>query len=110
MSVSTLPSRLAKKSTAVIYLPRTDDPLKELKGAVDRRYVHVKFTATKGGTELGFPIDSEGSDLSGADWERGSGTIHVEGDLKLDGVRVRCMADLDIATMKGKGRLRLLDA
>src|SRR5271155_3317065 len=39
-------------------------------------YVLVKFTGTRGGTELGFPLDRDVTDLSGADFENGTGTVH----------------------------------
>jgi hypothetical protein len=31
--------------------------------------------------------------------------IHVEGELTLDYVRVRCIADVDLATLEGTGHL-----
>src|SRR5688572_33497783 len=39
--------------------------------SIDRKYVHVLFTETQGGTELGFQLDEARSELTGADWERG---------------------------------------
>jgi hypothetical protein len=71
-------------------------------------YVLIKFTETRGGTELGFPLDRDATDLSAADFDQGSGTVHVEGDLSLNGDSVRCIADIDLATMKGTGRLTLV--
>jgi hypothetical protein len=70
-------------------------------------YVLIKFTETRGGTELGFPLDRDVSDLSAADFDNGSGTVHVEGDLILNDDPVRCIADIDLATLKGTGRLAL---
>lgn len=82
-----------------------DNPLEEFKAAVDRNYVHVKFTETRGGTELGFYLDDEHSDLSGADFDNGTGNAKVAGNLILDGVPVRCVADIDLAKMAGTGHL-----
>jgi len=31
--------------------------------------------------------------------------VHLEGKLTLDYVRVRCIADIDLKTLEGKGRL-----
>jgi len=104
--MSDLPQRLAE-SQPVTFLPRRDDGFSELKAAVDRKFVHVRFTETRGGTEIGVPLEA-GSDLSGADWEGRKGTIHIEGELELDGVRARCIADLDIASLQGTGRLQAL--
>jgi hypothetical protein len=36
-------------------------------------YVLVKFTETRGGTELGFPLDRDATDLSKADFNNGTG-------------------------------------
>jgi len=103
--MSDLVERLSQGDHALAYRPRRDDARGELRAAIEREYVHVLFTGTRGGTELGFPLDHARSDLSGADWETGEGTVHLEGDLKLDGVPVRCVADLDLASMEGTGHL-----
>jgi hypothetical protein len=105
--MSDLPDRLSQGNTKVTYRARRGDARAELKEAIDRKYVHVLFTETQGGTELGFPLDEEQSDLSGADWERGEGTIRLAGDLKLDGVPVRCVAEIDLASVEGVGRLEV---
>lgn len=70
-------------------------------------YVLIKFTQTRGGTELGFPLDPDTTDLSGANFDDGTGSVHVEGQLTLNGDPVRCIADIDLATLKGTGRLDL---
>jgi core binding factor beta subunit len=70
-------------------------------------YVLVKFTQTRGGTELGFPLDRATTDLGKANFDEGTGTVHVEGHLTLNGDPVRCIADIDLATLKGTGRLTL---
>jgi hypothetical protein len=70
-------------------------------------YVLVKFTETQGGTELGFPLDGDATDLSAADFDKGAGTVHVEGNLILNDDPVRCIANIDLATLKGTGRLKL---
>src|SRR5450631_4510911 len=66
-------------------------------------YLLIKFTETRGGTELGFPLDRDAADLSGANFDQGSGTVHVEGNLVLNDDPVRCIANLDLATLKGTG-------
>ena len=70
-------------------------------------YVLVKFTETRGGTELGFPLDREATDLSQADFDNGTGTVHLEGHLVLNDDQVRCIAEIDLATLSGTGRLAL---
>lgn len=100
-----LPTRLSQGNTRVAFRARGGDARAELREAIDRGYVHVLFTGTQGGTELGFPLDEARSELSGADWERGEGTVRLAGDLKLDGVPVRCVAEIDLASTEGVGRL-----
>jgi hypothetical protein len=68
-------------------------------------YILVKFTETRGGTELGFPLDRDATSLSAANFDEGTGTAHVEGTLTLNGDPVRCIADIDLATLAGTGRL-----
>ena len=105
-----LPTRLSQGNTKVTFRARRGDVRAELKEAIDRKYVHVLFTETQGGTELGFPLDEAQSELTGADWERGEGTVRLVGDLKLDGVPVRCVAEIDLASTEGVGRLEIREA
>jgi uncharacterized protein YbdZ (MbtH family) len=84
---------------------RPEKSVKRLQEALDRGFVHIKFTDTRGGTELGFELDRQASDLSGADFARATGRIHVEGELTLNYQKVRCVADLNLATLTGEGHL-----
>jgi hypothetical protein len=91
-----------------IVMGGVDPTVEELRDRTgEMAYVLVKFTQTRGGTELGFPLDPDTTDLSGANFEDGTGSIHVEGQLNLNGDPVRCIADIDLATLKGTGRLNL---
>ncbi len=80
----------------------------ELKQAIDRGYVLVKFTDTRGGTELGVRLDNALTDLSQANWEQSTGSVHLAGNLTLNYVKVRCVADVDVAALEGKGHLEIL--
>jgi hypothetical protein len=86
---------------------RTVESFKE---ALDRDYIHIKFPQTNGGTELGFRLNRDACDLSAANFESGEGTVHVEGSLTLDYVPVKCVADIDLSTLEGKGRLVKVEA
>jgi hypothetical protein len=77
---------------------------------LDNGYLRFKITDTDGGTELGAAIDREASDLSGADFELGSGHARVVGSLTLDFVKVRCRVDVDLATLTGQARLERVEA
>lgn len=89
---------------------RPEKSVKLLKEALGRDYVHIKFKNTKGGTELGVRLDKDACNLSNADLEGGTGTIHLEGELTLDYVRVRCIADIALKTLEGEGHLVKVDA
>lgn len=81
----------------------------ELKQAIDRGYVLVKFTDTRGGTELGIRLDREATDLSRADFGQPAGTVCLAGNLTLNYVKVRCVADVDLASHEGTGHLEVLE-
>jgi uncharacterized protein YbdZ (MbtH family) len=89
---------------------RPERTVKIFKEAIDRNYVHVKFTDTKGGTELGVRLDLEACDFSKADYEAATGSVHVEGNLTLDYVKVRCIADISLDTLEGRGHLVKVEA
>jgi hypothetical protein len=85
-----------------------DPTVEELRNRTgEMGYVLIKFTETRGGTELGFPLNRDTTDISGAHFEAGTGTVHVEGDLILNDDPVRCIADIDLTTLRGTGRLAL---
>ena len=88
---------------------RPERSLELFRKALDRAYVHLKFTDTRGGTELGVRVDQEATNLSEADFESESGMAHIVGELTLNYVKVRCIADIDVATFSGYGRLEPLD-
>lgn len=87
---------------------RPEKSVKLFKKEIDRGYVHIKFTdtkGTKGGTSLGIRLDKGASKLDDADFENEKGTVHLEGELTLDYVKMRCIANIDLSTLKGKGHL-----
>ncbi len=79
-----------------------------LRESIDRGYVHIKFTNTQGGTELGVRLDPEASNLQEADFENQTGRVHLVGNLTLNYQKVRCIADLDLQTLVGHGHLELI--
>ena len=85
------------------------DSAEELKQSIERGYVLIKFTDTRGGTELGVRLDEAATDLSDADFDQATGTVHLVGNLTLNYVKVRCIADVDLATLEGKGHLEILE-
>src|SRR5688500_18308085 len=89
---------------------RPDKSVQRLKQSIDRGYVHIKFTDTQGGTELGVRLDPERSDLTRADFERRTGSVRLVGALTLNYVNVRCVADIELSTLSGRGHLEPAEA
>jgi uncharacterized protein YbdZ (MbtH family) len=102
---SELIDRLSQGDHPVEVSLRPQKTAQMFKERIDMGHVHVKFTDTKGTTELGVRLDRDATDLSKADFETGQGTVHVEGTLTLNYVPVRCVADIDLASFAGRGHL-----
>jgi hypothetical protein len=77
----------------------------DLRESIERGFVLVTFTSTRGGTELGVELDKERSVLGGADFAKGQGVIQLVGRLTLNDHSVELCADVDLATLKGEGNL-----
>lgn len=104
-----LVQRLAK-GDHVVTVGGPQSSLSEFKKRVeDMGYVFIKFTETRGGTDLGVRVDKSATDLSQASFDRASGIAHVEGTLTLNYVKVRCVANIDLATLQGTGHLVVLE-
>jgi uncharacterized protein YbdZ (MbtH family) len=73
-------------------------------------YVNIRFTDTRGGTELGIKLDPAVGDTIGADVEGQKGKVHIAGDLTLKYRQVRLTADLELDTLQGTGRLQPIGA
>jgi len=85
--------------------------VKEFKKRIEEiGYVFIKFTGTRGGTDLGVRVDISATNLQKANFEQATGEVHVEGTLTLNYVPVRCVADIDLATLQGKGHLVVVEA
>ncbi len=84
--------------------------LAELRQRVEEMgYVFIKFTDTHGGTDLGVRVDKAATNTSQANFETEQGTVHIEGTLTLNYVKIRCIADIDLATLQGTGHLVILE-
>lgn len=99
---------LAKGSHPISTLPMDKSP-KDFKESLDRGYVHITFKDTQGGTCLGVKVDPSKTVTSSADFNRGTGSVHIEGTLILDYVRVRCTADISLSNLEGTGALKILE-
>jgi hypothetical protein len=79
------------------------------KRVLDMGYVFIKFTGTRGGTDLGVRVEKSATDVSQAFFEQATGVVHVEGTLTLNYVKVRCVADINLETLNGTGHLVILE-
>jgi len=81
----------------------------ELKKRIDAyKFVHIRFTDTRGGTELGVELDDAESDWASADFAGATGRVRLAGRLKLNYVPVKCIAEIDLSTLTGNGHLEVL--
>jgi uncharacterized protein YbdZ (MbtH family) len=104
-----LVDRLCVGDHRIVVSQRPEPSVKALKEAIDNGYVRVTFTETKGGTELGFKVDKDASDLSGANFDEGTGKVRLVGGLTLDYVKVRCIAEIELPTLAGQGHLEKVE-
>lgn len=79
-----------------------------LREQIERKYVLVKFVETQGGTEIGVPLDMGLTKIDKANFDDGTGSVHLVGELTLNYVRVRCIVDLNVETLEGTGQLELV--
>ena len=100
--------RLSEGSHAVEISLRPERTMKLFREMLDRGHVLVKFTETKGGTELGVPLDKSRSDLTQANFDAETGKVRLCGELTLDYVPVRVVADIDLPSLQGQGHLEIL--
>lgn len=101
----TLVERLSSGWHPVEVSLRPTRELARFKECLDRGYVHIKFTGTRGGTELGVRLTDGGIDLSRADLSSGTGVAALTGTLTLDFVKVHCHATINLPDLSGEGRL-----
>jgi len=100
-----LVQRLSQGNHPVEASLKPEKTVAAFKESIDRGYVHIKFTNTKGGTDLGVRLNREASNLGEADFDHQIGKVHLVGDLTLNYVKVRCIADIDLQTLEGNGHL-----
>jgi len=104
-AVDDLVKRLSEGAHPVVASLRPEKTIRAFKERINLGYVHLRFTDTRGETELGFRLDSGAVDLDHADFENQTGFIHLEGRLTLNHQKVRCIADIDLQTLAGVGYL-----
>ena len=105
--INELVKRLSEGKHEVV-IGHRDEDYAEIKQRIEDGYIHVKFTQTRGGTELGINVDLEATNLRDVNFEKGIGILHLEGTTNLNYNDVRCVADIDLASRKGDGFLKII--
>jgi hypothetical protein len=104
--INELVKRLSTNRHEVI-LGSRDESDEEIKQRIRDGYIHIKFTQTKGGTELGVEIDLKYTNIKELDMDIKS-LFHIEGITNINYNSVRCIADIDFETRKGEGYLQVI--
>ena len=104
--INELVKRLSTNRHEVI-LGSRDESDEEIKQRIRDGYIHIKFTQTKGGTELGVEIDLKNTNIKELDMDIKS-LFHIEGITNINYNSVRCIADIDFETRKGEGYLQVI--
>jgi uncharacterized protein YbdZ (MbtH family) len=85
------------------------DGVVNMRDALSRGYVNIQFLETK--NEMGdvdtlqMNLDKAACNFDKVDFEKGKGPVHLEGTVTVEGKKVRCIADFDVAKLYGGGHL-----
>jgi hypothetical protein len=104
-----LVARLATGTHPVEIVLRPERTPELLRDSIQRGFVHVKFTGTRGGTELGVRLNPESLADARQAIESDAERIHLRGGLVLNYVKVQCLVDLDPKTYSGTGHLEVVE-
>jgi uncharacterized protein YbdZ (MbtH family) len=104
----TLIDRLSHGRHPVVVPVWPESSVAAFKECLERGYVLVKFTDTRGGTEVGLRLDAGACDLAAADFTAARGSVHLEGEVVLDDVNIRCLADVGLETLSGLGQFAVV--
>ncbi|HEX7645163.1 MAG TPA: hypothetical protein VF472_23425 [Burkholderiaceae bacterium] len=91
----------ARQPVSLIRYKDIDD----VREAVERGLVLLKFTATQGGTEIGMQLNQ-----SGEGFKMTAEEMELSGTLTLDYHSLICTVNIDPATLTGHGSLKALPA
>jgi len=105
--INELVQRLSEGKHEVV-IGHRDEPYEEIKERIEDGYIHIKFTKTRGGTELGINVDLNSTNVKDLDFTKGEGLLHIEGTTNLNYNAVRLIADIDLASRKGEGCLEVV--
>ena len=104
--INELVKRLSEGKHEVV-IGHRNESYEEIKERIEDGYIHIKFTQTRGGTELGINVDLNSTNVKDLDFTKGEGLLHIEGTTNLNYNAVRLIADIDLASRKGEGYLEV---
>ena len=105
--INELVERLANGKHQVVIGSRGES-YEEIKQRIEDGYIHIKFSQTKGETELGINVDLSKANLAQLDFINGTGVLHIEGTTNLNYHPVRCIAEINLSERKGEAYLVIL--
>ena len=100
--------RLAEGDHPVELRLAGDDKLADLKERIRRGYVQVRFTSTRGGTELSVRLESSSAAEDLNRLEGDGEPVRLVGSLTLDGTKIRTIVDVNLKSFSGVGRIETL--
>lgn len=103
-----LVKHLSEGSHAVEVSLRPERTVRLFKEQVDRGYVLIKFKESRGGTELGVPLNKSRTDLNQVNFDTETGKAKIVGELTLNYVPVRVVAEVELPSMLGQAHLEIL--
>lgn len=105
--INELVQRLSEGKHEVV-IGHRNEPYEEIKERIEDGYIHIKFTQTRGGTELGINVDLNSTNVKDLDFTKGEGLLHIEGTTNLNYNAVRLIADIDLVSRKVEGYLKIV--
>lgn len=82
----------------------------ELRASLHRQYLLIEVEGTRGGTELGIALGADTAHNARVALDRGDDRIELSGELTLNYVPLRCVADIVPATQRGRARFEVVEA
>jgi hypothetical protein len=107
-SEPSLVDRLCSGWHKVRVVVRPENSFEAFKEALERGFVQIEFTETRGGTVLGFPVEIEQNELSKVRVNSRDEKLMIAGTLTLNFQKVRCTALIDLNNLAGEGKLELI--
>jgi len=108
--IESLAKRLSGGEHPIVVAGASASDPSRLNEEISRGHIRVCFTETAGGTELALRFNPSAVNWVGEESAPANRRARLSSELTLDGVRVRCVVDIDLGGGKGKGSLEILSA